>query len=160
MIKEEKYLFVDGSVNPQEKVGYASYLYVSKDDLEKEDFKENTKRFENTSSTKLEIQALLWALENEDYTNVKLIIYTDCQNVIGLENRREKFEKNNYLTKTNKEVKNHLFYKEFFKYLDKMDFSFIKVKGHKKSSLKDDIDKVFTLVDKSSRNALRAEFSK
>ena len=60
MIKEEKYLFVDGSVNPQEKVGYASYLYLSKDDLEKENFKENTKRFENTSSTKLEIQALLW----------------------------------------------------------------------------------------------------
>ena len=32
---------------------------------------------------------------------------------------------------------------------------FIKVKGHKVSKEKDDIDRLFTLVDKASRNAVR-----
>jgi len=36
-----------------------------------------------------------------------------------------------------------------------MNLVFIKVKGHKKSSLKDEIDTIFNLVDKASRRALR-----
>lgn len=158
MNKESIYLFVDGSVNPQEKVGYGSYLVLN--DLESHhiDSLIKIKRFENTSSTKLEIEVLLWALENEDFRDSKLTIFTDCQNIIGLENRREKFENNNYHSKTQKQIKNHLYYKEFFKYKDLLDFDLIKVKGHKKSSLKNQIDKIFTLVDKSSRNTLRSEF--
>ena len=46
-------------------------------------------------------------------------------------------------------------YKEFYKLIDKVDISFIKVKGHKKTSLKDEVDNIFNLVDKASRSALR-----
>ena len=52
-------------------------------------------------------------------------------------------------------MNNHILYKEFFIKLDSLNISFIKVKGHKKTSLKDDIDNIFNLVDKASRNALR-----
>lgn len=149
-------LFTDSSVNPQKKIGFAAYLKLSNENLSLEEMKKNikTKRFEETSSTKLELQALLWAL-NELEENLSIDVYTDCQNIIGLENRREKLEKNNYLSSSKKIINNHLLYKEFFKKIDRFNLNFIKVKGHKKTSLKDEIDNIFNLVDKSSRNALR-----
>ncbi|MCT7910514.1 hypothetical protein N5912_01585 [Arcobacter lacus] len=39
-----------------------------------------------------------------------------------------------------------------------MDIDFIKIKGHKKNSLKDELDTIFNLVDKASRSALRKNF--
>ena len=52
-------------------------------------------------------------------------------------------------------MNNHELYREFFKKLDELNLTFIKVKGHKKNSLKNHIDDIFNLVDKASRNALR-----
>jgi len=155
--KPQIYLFTDGSVNPQSGIGFGGYL-LSDDlnapasELEKEI---KVKNFNNTSSTKLELETLLWALNEVSANNCKIIIYTDCQNIIGLADRRERFEKNNYLTSKGKLIKNHELYKEFFKLVDILDCEFIKVKGHKKSSTKDEIDDIFTLVDKATRNALR-----
>jgi len=112
------------------------------------------KRFEDTSSTKLELQTLLWSLE-EINENIIIEVYTDCQNIIGLQDRREKLEKNNFHSTSGKLMNNHELYKEFFKKVDELNLTFIKVKGHKKSSLKDKIDTIFNLVDKASRSALR-----
>lgn len=140
-------LFTDSSVNPQKKIGFGSFLVVQNENILFENLKESikTKEFENTSSTKFELETLLWALEeiknNEDCI---IEVYTDCQNIIGLKNRREKLE-----------TANNELYKEFFEKIDKMNLVFIKVKGHKKSSLKDEIDTIFNLVDKASRRALR-----
>ena len=39
-----------------------------------------------------------------------------------------------------------------------LNLNIIKVKGHKKTILKDNIDHIFNLVDKASRSALRDEF--
>lgn len=150
-------LFTDGSVNPKTNVGYGAYLIVKEDgrlsDIGPQDIK--TKRFENTSSTKLELEALLWAFSEIDLESCKMIIYTDCQNIIGLQGRREGFEKNSYLSRTDKLIKNHELYKEFYKKIDLTESEFVKVKGHKKKNSKDEIDKIFTLVDKASRVALR-----
>ena len=52
-------------------------------------------------------------------------------------------------------MNNHELYKDFFEKTDELNLIFIKVKGHKKNSLKDEIDTIFNLVDKASRNALR-----
>ena len=49
-------------------------------------------------------------------------------------------------------------YKLFFKKIEKLDINFIKIKGHKKNSLKDELDTIFNLVDKASRSALRKNF--
>lgn len=155
-------LFTDSSVNPQQKIGMAAYLLVLDENTSKDEMKKDIKikRFEDTSSTKLELQTLLWALgeaelELNNNTNQDIEVYTDCQNIIGLENRREKLEKNDYHSSTGRLMNNHILYKEFFIKLDSLNISFIKVKGHKKTSLKDDIDNIFNLVDKASRNALR-----
>jgi len=145
-------LFTDGSVNPQKKVGFGAYLTVTnKGDVSKVE----TKKFENTSSTQLELEALLWAVESIDITT-DLCIYTDCQNILGLPSRREGLEKRNYHSKTGKLLKHSLLYQRFFTLIDRYSCTFIKVKGHKKSYLKDEVDNLFTLVDKASRDALRA----
>ncbi|MBD3830010.1 MAG: ribonuclease H, partial [Arcobacter sp.] len=81
----------------------------------------------------------------------------DCQNIIGLQDRKEKLEKNNFYSSSGKLMNNHELYKEFFEKIDKLDLVFIKVKGHKKNSLKDEVDTIFNLVDKASRSALRNE---
>jgi len=146
-------LFTDGSVNPQKKLGFGAYLTVSH---EGELSEVRLKKFEETSSTQLELETLLWALEDIKIQTA-LIIYTDCQNVLGLSQRRKGFEERNYHTKTGKPLKHAGLYQKFFLLTDKFSCEFVKVKGHKKSHLKDDIDRLFTLVDKASRDALRAE---
>ncbi len=152
-------LFTDSSVNPQKKIGFAAYLKISDESIAFEDMKKDIKikRFEETSSTKLELQTLLWALDEIKKEDLSIEVYTDCQNIIGLEKRREKLEKNNYHSSAGSLMNNHDLYKEFFEKLDKLTLSFIKVKGHKKTSLKDEIDNIFNLVDKASRTALREE---
>ena len=155
-------LFTDSSVNPQEKIGFAAFLKLSDESLSLEDMKSHikTKRFEDTSSTKLELQTLLWALDEIQVDSRTYIeVYTDCQNIIGLEDRRKRLEGNDYKSSKGKLMNNHDLYKLFFEKLDKLNLSFIKVKGHKKTSLKDDIDNIFNLVDKASRNALREELA-
>ena len=150
-------LFTDSSVNPQEKIGFGSFLILEEKEISFEEMKKNIKikRFENTSSTKLELQTFLWALDEINDKNIIIEVYTDCQNIIGLENRREKLEKNHFHSSSGKLMNNHELYKKFFEKIDELNLTFIKVKGHKKNSLKDEIDTIFNLVDKASRSALR-----
>jgi len=150
-------LFTDGSVNNQSKIGYAAYLFISsdKESLETLQKKLKIKRFENTSSTKLELQILVYALNELKDTNSIIQVFTDSQNIISLIDRRVKMEKNNYLTKANKLIINSELYKEFYNLIDRFNCEFIKIKGHKKASEKTKLDQIFTLVDRASRKALR-----
>jgi ribonuclease HI len=154
-------LFTDSSVNPQEKIGFGAFLKIIDDKIPLIEMKTiiKTKRFEDTSSTKLELQTLLWALDEIKDESDTIEVYTDCQNIIGLEDRRKRLESNDYKSSKGKLMNNHDLYKLFFEKVDKLDLSFIKVKGHKKTSLKDDIDNIFNLVDKASRNALREDLA-
>ena len=155
--KPQIYLFTDGSVNPQSKIGFGAYLLLEKKEFFYAQLEEKIKikKFNNTSSTKLELETLLWALDDVSLENYKIVVYTDCQNIIGLNERRDRFEKNNYITAKGSVIKNHEIYKDFFKRFDILDCEFIKVKGHKKTSVKNEIDEFFTLVDRATRKALR-----
>ena len=152
-------LFVDGSVNTKSKVGYGASLCVSDLTLPLEVLKQKVilNCFEDTSSTKLELQNLLWALNDIEPSGKRIIVYTDSQNIEGLLRRRERLEKNDYYSKKNIRIKNHELYKEFYRLTDLFDIEIIKVKGHKSSKQKDDIDAIFTIVDRASRRALRNE---
>ena len=145
-------IFTDGSVDPKSKVGYGAYIITDNTDINSQNVK--TKRFEDTSSTKLELQILLYVLSIIKTTK-NITIYTDSQNIVGLQNRRQRFEQNEYYTKAKKLIANHNLYKEFFEFCDAKEFEVIKVIGHQKESLKSDIDKVFSLVDNASRDKLR-----
>ncbi len=152
-------LFTDGSVNTHSKIGYGAYLSVSERGLSLDSLRPRVKvrRFEHTSSTKLELQTLLWALMDIQALGSRVIVYTDSQNIMGLQGRRDRFEQNDYRSKKNKRLKNYELYQEFYRMTDQLDCEFVKVRGHRASNQKDDMDKLFTLVDRASRNALRGD---
>jgi len=158
---KEILLFTDGSVNVQTKIGFGASLIVT--DLAqsinklKPDVK--LKRFENTSSTKLELQTLLWALNEIGPWVSKVIIYTDSQNIAGLPERRSRLEKHNFQTKNNEYIKNYKLYQDFYRLTDILNCELIKVRGHQQKSKKDSIHKIFTLVDRASRKALRSDYN-
>lgn len=138
-------LFTDGSVSPQTKIGYGAYLLLGED---KSSIK--VKYFENTSSSKLELETLLWALHDiEDASSYEITVYTDSQSIVGLDARRSKILKNTTL-------KNYALYKGYFQITDTLNLSIIKVSGHLKSSLKNETDQYFAMVDKAARHALRS----
>jgi ribonuclease HI len=156
---DELMLFTDGSVNTQSNIGYGAYLAVSERGLSLDSLRMRVKvrRFEHTSSTKLELQTLLWALSDIQASGSKVIVYTDSQTILGLQGRRDRFEQNDYRSKKNKRLKNFELYQAFYRRIDQLDCELIKVRGHQVSNQKDDIDRLFTLVDRASRNTLRGD---
>lgn len=153
-------LFTDGSVDVQSKIGFGAALIISEDELTSETLKERVqiKRFENTSSTKLELQTLIWALAELDLGEQKIIIYTDSQNITQLLERRPRLEKDYFRTKSGELLNNYELYKEFFQMVDLLNCKIVKVKGHQPTKYKNEIELVFTLVDRASRKALRSKF--
>ncbi|MBW2602735.1 MAG: ribonuclease H [Deltaproteobacteria bacterium] len=156
---DELMIFTDGSVNTHSNIGYGAYLAVSERGLSLDSLRSCVKvrRFEHTSSTKLELQTLLWALSDIQALGSRVIVYTDSQNIMGLQGRRDRLEQNDYRSKKNKRLKNYELYQEFYRMTDQLDCEFVKVRGHRASNQKDDMDRLFTLVDRASRNALRGD---
>jgi len=157
-------LFTDGSVNTQRKVGYGAYLVITDPSSSLGVLKDSvkTKRFAPTSSTKLELQTLLWALteirELATKDTVILTVYTDSQNILSLPSRRSRLEQNDYFSNNHKRLNNFQLYQAFYRSIAGMKYELVKVSGHKKSNEKNEIDIRFALVDKASRRALRDEF--
>jgi len=149
-------LFTDGSVNTKLGVGYGAYLAFLEDYGSQESLAEQirVKRFVDTSSTKLELQTLLWALS--EVSTPEIISYTDSRNIAGLTSRRKKLEENDYYAKNGKRLNNHELYQKFYKATDNLNIKLNQVRGHTASNRKSHIDKIFSLVDRASRNALRA----
>jgi ribonuclease HI len=158
-------LFTDGSVDTKTRIGFGAYLAVKDMELPLVDLKAKVKvkQFENTSSTKLELQTLLWAMDDALLLNIEksmqVAIYSDSQNIVGLPARRSALEQRKYYASTGKLLNNAELYQQFFKAIDQCNCQIIKVGGHKPQHLKNTVDSVFTLVDKASRSALR-EFNR
>ena len=155
----ELLLFTDGSVNNKAKIGYGAYLAVSDPGLSLDELRTEVKvqRFEQTSSTKLELQTLLWALRDIQTLGYKVIVYTDSQNIIELPRRRERLEQNDYRSNKNIRLNNFELYQKFYQLIDRLDCKLVKVRGHQPSKQKNDIESLFTLVDRASRKALRED---
>ncbi len=151
------HLFTDGSVNTITKTGFGAILFVDDPNISIEIAKElvETIRFDNTSSTKLEIQTILQAFDKIPKNTINLTIYTDSQNILRLPERKNKLDKNHYKTRTGKDINNHKLYQEFYTRINQFNFNIVKIKGHQKAILKDKYDQLFTLVDRASRKTLR-----
>ncbi len=156
---EHLLLFTDGSVNTKTNSGWGAFLAVSDIEIPPEKLMKNVKlrRFKETSSSKLEIQTLIWALSENLHFRGKITVYTDSQTIVGLPDRRVRLEKNDYFSKSGRLINNSDLYREFFAITDQTNCEFLKIKGHNKTSLKDNIDWLFTIVDRASRNAVRGE---
>ncbi len=146
-------LFTDGSVNTKLRVGYGAYLTLS-EGQDPRNAHIKLKQFVDTSSTKLELQTLLWALSEISASEV--ISYTDSQNIVGLNSRRKRMEENHYYAKNGKLLNNHELYKQFYQLTDNFNITFTQIRGHTPSNRKSHLDRIFSLVDRASRNALRA----
>ena len=157
-------VFTDGSVNAQSKVGCGAYLLVPDLNMPIDSLKDTVqvRRFKQTSSTKLELQTLLWALRetiaSASGIDITLTIYTDSQNIIGLPERRSRLEKSNYFSSKNKRLNNYELYQEFYLLTSRLKCELVKVVGHQASSKKNKVDRLFGLVDRASRCALRKEY--
>jgi len=170
------HLFTDGSVHTQSKFGVGAYLLLSdiNTPIDSLDERVKLKKFDNTSSTKLELQTLLWAVNEvnskESVEDLFLTIYTDSQNIITLPARQTRLESNNYISRNHKPLANAELYQEFYKLINgcpnshtncsanictSNKYIFVKVKGHKVSSDKNKVDQLFSLVDRGARHGLR-----
>lgn len=162
-------LFTDVSMNPRRKSGVgacllvgASYLEIMPDDIDRADISARLrfKRFTDTSSTKLEIQTVLWALENfraelKVPDPVSLRIYTDSQCVAGLPARRARLEANDFIAgRSGLSLRNTSLYRAFFAAHDELGFELVKVAGHSRGSSHDTVHRIFSYVDKEVRRAL------
>ena len=163
-------LFTDVSLNPQLKIGVGAYFLTptsflnrEPDKIEKSTIVDQLvlKRFNDTSSTKLEVQTVLWALD-EMRTNIKapksakLNIYTDSQCITGLLKRRTRLETNDFLTRDNNRLlKNAILYREFYQFYDEIGFGIIKVAGHVRSASQDTVHRIFSYVDRKVRKELK-----
>jgi ribonuclease HI len=150
-------VFIDGSVNNQLKVGCGAALVIDETELSEIDLMDRIKikKFSNTSSTKLELQTMIWALNDLGDHIQKVVVYTDSQNIVGLPARRAAMEEADYHSKKGKLLNHNELYREFFKIMDNLDCEFVKVEGHQANKNKEDYDKIFMLVDRAARKASR-----
>jgi len=155
--QNKRFLFFDGSLDPKSKIGFGAFLFLDENQINQHEIeylksKIQIIKFNNTSSSALELQILISIL-NSEFFQEKLIVYSDSQTVVNLPSRRKK------INERKKEGKKALnldeYYQKFFKLLDQKQFQLIKIKGHKKKSEKNSLDLIFSLVDKASRASLR-----
>lgn len=159
-------LFTDVSVNPNLRLGVgaylvipASFLDVSSCSIDKFEVADRIKvrRFEDTSSTKLEMQTVLWAIQEQQKTSKgKLHIYTDAQCVLGLLKRRPGLLAADFLSRrTERPLRNAPLYRAFYELYDALGFEVIKVEGHTRALAHDTVHRIFSFVDKKARKALK-----
>lgn len=163
-------LFTDVSLNPQLRLGVGACLLVPTsllqsvpDEIDRADVSARlrTRRFEETSSTKLEVQTVLWALENyrAEFKGCgpgNLQVYTDSQCVAGLPGRRAGLEANDFVAgRTGRLLTNTPLYRAFFAVHDELGFELIKVAGHSRAGSHISAQRIFSYVDKEARRVLK-----
>jgi len=153
------HLFTDCSVSPRTGRGIGGYLCMESTSDPSESLAESIelKTFKKVSSTELELRTLLWALKTVEKTGETLFIYTDSQNIAGLPHRRKRLEEDDYRNSSGEVLQHKKIYKEFYRMMDKFNFEVIKVKGHSPSDQKDEIEDLFSLLDRSTRKELRRQ---
>jgi ribonuclease HI len=161
-------IFSDASVDLKLGVGFGAYLAIAESELEliggKADILNSRlkiRQFTATSPTQLEIETVLWALQEvapqPSASAADIILFTDSQSIIDLPRRRTRLERSGFTgAASGKVLKNAGLYSAFYELQDRMVFKLVKLKGHRKGADKTLLDRVFSCVDKAARKALRA----
>jgi len=163
-------LFTDASLNPKLKVGVGGYIFVSESliktpsnqiKISELDDILVLRRFEDTSSTKLEVQTVLWALgeyciRSASSKSGKLHLYSDSQCVEGLLSRRVRLESSGFHCKRgNRLLKNASLYRQYYEFHDRLKFGVTKVAGHTPSHSRNTIERIFSVIDQKVRKELK-----
>lgn len=166
VVKKDLVLFTDVSVSPRLKLGVGAYVIVPASFLEASagligspeiTWRLKVRRFEDTSSSRLELQTVLWALaENRKVPYGSLTIYSDSSCVTGLLKRKTRLLAGGFLSKrTNQELANATLYRAFYEFHDEMGFQVVKLVGHSCPRTHDTAHRIFSVVDKGARKALK-----
>lgn len=165
-------IFSDASADSKLRVGFGAYLAITETGLDLiDDLQDNgpadsltgrlkIKKFTATAPTQLEIETVLWALR-ETMAQASapaggIILYTDSQSIINLPRRRAALEKSGFISAaTGKALPHAVLYRAFYQLHDRLGFTLVKLKGHARRADKTRLDRVFSRVDKASRQALR-----
>jgi ribonuclease HI len=150
-------LYVDSSVDPRSKKAFGAFLLIEDGTPYSNQLQLECIQFENTSSSKAELQTLVYALKGIEQRQISLHIYSDSNSILSLLKRRASLEEKKFRSKNDRLLNQHELYREFYTLIDLIECKFFKVKGHSKSP---DRDKFFSLVDKASRKALRSDLIK
>jgi predicted GIY-YIG superfamily endonuclease/ribonuclease HI len=159
-------IFTDVSVSPGPKLGVGAYIMIPSSFLGASSGvigrpeitgRLKVRRFEGTSSTRLELQTVLWALgENREGPHGSLTIYSDSQCVSGLLKRKTRLLAEGFLSKkTGRQLGNASLYRTFYEFHDELGFQVVKVDGHSGSRVRDAAHRIFSFVDKGARKALK-----
>lgn len=107
-----------------------------------------SKHFDNTTNNFCELYAILMALSycSINYSTEKIEIYSDsayCVNMLKENGWVYSWEKNNWTRgKKHEKIENVEIIKDIFNFIQKLDVSFIKVKGHSNDKINDYVDKL------------------
>lgn len=163
-------LFTDVSLNPRRGLGVgacllvpASFLDTAPDAIDKAEISARLRfrRFAETSSTQLEVQTVLWAVEMYraeigGLSAGRLQVYSDSQCVVGLQGRRAGLEAEDYVAKgSGRLLANASLYRAFFAAHDALRFELNKVAGHSRANSHGSVERIFSYVDKDVRRALK-----
>jgi ribonuclease HI len=110
------------------------------------------------NNIRAELRGAIWALEScyKDFTGASVVLYTDCQTVIGLLGRRARLEATDFVSKSKKTpLMNTDLYKEFYKIYDLLQPQVVWVRGHVSRSLASKVESNFAVLDKVVRQRLR-----
>ena len=165
-LTKEFALFTDVGVSPSLKLGVGAYVMVPASFLEASSGvigkpeitgRIKVRRFEGTSSTRLELETVLWALtENRQGPHGSLTLYTDSQCVSGLLKRKQRLLAGEFLSKkTNRLLRNASLYRTYYELHDESGFHVEKVKGHSGSRARNAAQRIFSYVDRGARKALK-----
>jgi ribonuclease HI len=119
------------------------------------------RRFEGASSTTLEVQTVLWALEDHRTVSAGLVpgnlqVYSDSQCIAGLLKRRTGLTDRGFRARgTDRELRNASLYRRFYELYDELEFEITKVKGHTSHFSRNAMQEVFSYLDRQVRKALR-----
>lgn len=107
-----------------------------------------SKHFDNTTNNFCELYAILMALSycSANYPTEKIEIYSDsayCVNMLKENGWVYSWEKNNWTRgKKHEKIENVEIIKDIFNFIQKLDVSFVKVKGHSNDKINDYVDKL------------------
>jgi ribonuclease HI len=162
-------LFTDVSLNPERRLGVGSCLLVpasllnsAPDAIEQAAVTARLqfRRFAETSSTRLEVQTVLWGVEMyrehcDRCGTGRLQVYTDSQCVVGLPGRRGGLEANGFVAaRSGRLLANAPLYRALYAVHDELGFDLIKVAGHSRAGDHGSVQRIFSYVDRGARRAL------
>ena len=163
------HIYCDASFSKTHRVAVAGYLVVENDDHIVSDdigriktvvFKENNNIRAELRGVIIVIESLVEKLPSNKTATDKsrsIILYTDCQTVANLPQRRRRLESDNFLVKRTQEpLRNADLYKAFYRTYDLLSPTIRWVKGHSSKNHRTQFNERMAWVDKAVRKQLRA----